>query len=176
MRVFPDRKRWKLGYIKDLCFGAQSGSFNEGCDVSLPTPINQPGWTSPLICFSDDRIKEDIKKINSLTTLAELTALPLHIYAAFPASWARSYLAPGLLRRQPGASGCRADGVSQGREGRGARHGAGKPTASVPNLGSQGAEGGEGTWGGVGAREEGAGRDRKGGGEGGGMRAAPTQR
>lgn len=32
----------------------------------------------------------------------------------------------------------------------------GKPTASVPNLGSQGAEGGEGTWGGVGAREEGA--------------------
>ena len=52
------KKKWKLGYIKDVCFGAQSGSFNEGCDVSLPTPINQPGWTSPLICFSDDRIKE----------------------------------------------------------------------------------------------------------------------
>lgn len=51
-------KKWKLGYIKDVCFGAQSGSFNEGCDVSRPTPINQPGWTSPLIRFSDDRIKE----------------------------------------------------------------------------------------------------------------------
>ena len=55
---FLIEKRWKLGYIKDVCFGAQSGSFNEGCDVSLPAPINQPGWTSPLICFSDDRIKE----------------------------------------------------------------------------------------------------------------------
>ena len=55
---FLIEKRWKLGYIKDVCFGAQSGSFNEGRDVSLPTPINQPGWTSPLICFSDDTMKE----------------------------------------------------------------------------------------------------------------------
>lgn len=39
---FSDRKKWKLGYIKDVCFQAQSGPFNEGCDVSLPTPINQP--------------------------------------------------------------------------------------------------------------------------------------